>query len=48
MPTEMMKMFLRRGLLSGRRLSTPARGYDSRKLKMSLSSSTEAPRMFAM
>lgn len=43
METEMLKTFLRYGLESGMRFNTPARGYESRNRKISLSSSTEAP-----
>jgi hypothetical protein len=39
----MMKMFLSHGERSGIRLSIAASGYENRKLKMSFSSSVDAP-----
>lgn len=43
----MMYQFFSLGLLSGKRLRIPAKGYDKRKQKICLSSSVEAPRRLA-
>jgi hypothetical protein len=43
----MMYQFFSLGLLSGRRLRIPAKGYDRRKQKICLSSSVDAPRRSA-
>jgi hypothetical protein len=42
-----MYQFFSLGLSSGRRLRIPAKGYDKRRQKTSLSSSVDAPRRLA-